>query len=143
MTPEKQAKLIKAIQTCRRKVAGLDDDGAWRDFLEAATNARSLKEMSGPQLGRALDALHKVGAPRKAAAPVSHYRDSDQVRMMRGLWLELADSGVVRDPSEMALNAFVKRQTRQDIGRLSPSAAAKVIEALKAMRDRNVAGTPS
>lgn len=143
MTPDKQAKLIKAIQTCRRKVAGLDDDGAWRDFLAANAGGDSLRAMSGPQLGRVLDALHHAGAPRKAAAPMSRYADDNQTRMIRGLWLALADSGVVRDPSEAALNAFVKRQTRQDIGRLTPAAAAKVIEALKAMRDRNLVGAPS
>ena len=140
MTPDKQAKLIKAIQTCRRKVTGLDEDGAWRDFLAANAGARSLKDMSVPQLGRALDALHKAGAPRRAAA---RYADDNQTRMIRGLWIELADMGVVRDRSETALNAFTKRQTGQDIGRLTPASAAKVIEALKAMRDRNLAGAPS
>lgn len=143
MTPDKQAKLIKAIQTCRRKVTGLDEDGAWRDFLAANAGARSLKDMSVPQLGRALDALHKAGAPRRAAAPAARYADDNQTRMIRGLWIELADMGVVRDRSETALNAFTKRQTRQDIGRLTPASAAKVIQVLKAMRDRNLAGAPS
>ena len=112
---ESKARLIKAIQTCRRRVDGLAADEGWRDFLEKTTGERSLKEMTGPQLGRVLDALHASGAPRKAPA---RYTATPQMKMIRGLWLELADLGAVQDRSESALSAFVKRQARQDFGRL-------------------------
>lgn len=138
MKTDNHARLIRAIQTCRRKVEGLDEDTTWRDFLQTHGGGRSLSAMSGPAMGRVLDALHKAGAPTKAAAPAPRYRDTDQSRMIRGRWIELADMGVVRDRSEVAMSAFVKRQTAQDIGLLSPENAAKVIEALKAMKARAV-----
>lgn len=141
MKADNQARLIKAIQTCRRKVSGLDGDDDWRDFLEKAAGGRSLKAMTGPQLGRVLDALHAAGAPRLAPQPAgrSRYAASRQMAMIRGLWLELADLGVVQDRSESALSAFVKRQTRQDFGRLDQQAAERVIEALKSWRARTLA----
>jgi len=129
---DKRTRLIKAVQACRRKVEGLDDDDAWRDFLEATAGLRSLSDMNAPQMGRVLDALHARGAPRTA----SRYTNTQQMRMIRGLWLELADLGTVRDRSEAALNTFVKRQTGQDVGRLDPRAAGQVIEALTAWRQR-------
>lgn len=131
---DKRAKLIRAVQACRRKVAGLDGDTAWRDFLEKAAGGRSLSAMTAPQIGRVLDALHKAGAPRPA--PASRFADTPQMRMIRGLWLELADRGAVRDRSEAAIAAFVERQTGQQIGRLGVRAADTVIEALKGWRER-------
>lgn len=135
MKAESTARIIKAIQTCRGKVAGLADDDVWRDLLEGTTGKRSLRDMTGPQLGRVLDVLHSRGAPR-LERPRSRYADTTQMRMIRGLWLELADLGVVRDRSEAALGTFVQRQTRQDFGRLDPQAAEQVIEALKRWRSR-------
>lgn len=133
-----KARLIKAAQTCRRKVAGLEADGDWRAFLERVTGQTSLRAMSGPQLGRVLDALHDAGAPKKA--PASRFADTAQMRMIRGLWIELAELGAVSDASEKALGAFVKRQTGQELGRLNARASAQVIEALKGWRGRAGAG---
>jgi phage gp16-like protein len=129
-----KARFIKAVQTCRRKVAGLEADEDWRAFLERATGKTSLRAMSGPQLGRVLDALHAAGAPKKAQA--SRFAATSQMRMIRGLWIELADLGQVQDRSESALSAFVTRQTGQDLGRLNAQASARVIEALKSWRGR-------
>lgn len=136
---EKRARLIKAIQACRRQVAGLDDDTAWRDWLDKVAGGRSLSAMTGPQLGRVLDGLHAAGAPKRAPSrPAgSRYADTQQMRMIRGLWAELAGMEAIRDPSEQALGAFILRQTRQQMGYLSPANAAKVVEALKAMRRRH------
>lgn len=136
----KRNKIIKAIQACRRKVEGLGDDEPWRDFLERASGGRSLRDMTGPQLGKVLDALHRAGAPKtspRGGRP--RYVDSKQLDMIRGLWIELADAGVVRSRSEDALSAFIRRQTRQDMGALYPRQATAVIEALKAMRGRTEA----
>lgn len=132
---DRRRRLIVAVQSCRGKVAGLGDDTVWRDFLEANAGGRSLSAMSPSQIGRVLDALHKAGAPRRPR-PASRYADTTQMRMIRGLWLELADMGAVADRSEAALGKFVRRQTRQDFGRLDPRAAEQVIEALKAWKAR-------
>jgi len=48
---------IKAVQACRRQVAGLDDDDAWREFLgRAAGGQTSLRAMGYRDLGKVLDA---------------------------------------------------------------------------------------
>lgn len=131
-------KRIKAVQACRRQVAGLDDDAAWRAFLgRAAGGQTSLRAMGYRELGKVLDALHAAGAPRPGGGPSrSRYADDQQMRMIRGLWIECADVGVVKNRAEEALNAFVKRQTGQEIGALSAGKARAVIEALKSMRGR-------
>jgi phage gp16-like protein len=123
------AGLIRAAQTCRGKVSGLAEDEAWRDFLERVTTRRSLREMSPPQIGRVIEELHRLGAPR-----LNRPLPSPQARLARGLWIELAEIGAVRDRSDAALNAFVRRQSNVDAARwlTEPAEAKKVVEALKA-----------
>jgi hypothetical protein len=115
-------------------VAGLADDEPWRDFLAVhAGGQTSTRAMSKGQLDAVIQALYRAGAPRLApkAGGKPRYADDARMRMIRGLWITLADAEVVRDRSESALATFVRRQTGQDLGALYPSAASKVIEALK------------
>ncbi len=133
--------LIAKVQTLRRMVPALSDEDTWRAFLAVNANANgvtSTRAMSEGQLRTVVEALHQAGAPRKApgAKAPARYADTAQMAMIRALWLELADLGAVKDRSEAALSAFIKRQTRQDVGRLFPSTAASVIEALKSWRAR-------
>ncbi|WP_431282705.1 regulatory protein GemA [Humitalea sp. 24SJ18S-53] len=145
--PDAMKRLVVAIQVRRRKLEGLAEEADWRAFLGRVTAGEvSLRAMNGRQLGKVLDALHDAGAPRSAGGPQrSRYADDPQTKMMRGLWIELHQAGRVRNPSEEALNAFVKRQTQQDMGALSAARAAAVIEALKGMMNRpapKAGGTP-
>lgn len=129
-----QGKLVRAIQACRRQVAGLEEEGAWRGFLERHAGKRGLREMSGAELGKVLDALHASGAPRRGPKRTD---DDPQLRMIRGLWLELADLGAVRSREETAIAGFVARQTGVEaLQWLDSHGANKVIEALKRWRDR-------
>ncbi|SMH62859.1 regulatory protein GemA [Azospirillum agricola] len=127
------------VQVLRRQVPDLADDDVWRPWLAHVTGGTtSTRSMTETQLRAVVDALHGAGAPRKAPAAIGRrrYTDTAQMAMIRGLWLELADLGAVRDRSEAALAAFVKRQTRQDVGWLSPQVAVRVVEALKSWRTR-------
>ena len=138
-------KRIKAVQACRRQVTGLEEDDAWRDFLGRTVRGQtSLRAMGYRDLGKVLDALHAAGAPKVGGgARRSRYADDQQTRMMRGLWIDLANAGAVRNRQEEALSAFIKRQTGQDMGALSAANARRVIEALKAMLKRaDEAATP-
>lgn len=133
------ARLIAAVHACRRAVVGLEDEAAWRAFLNRVAGGESLRAMDGRALGRVLDELHKAGAPRKAGARAGRpaLDDRQQVRMARGLWIELHDAGAVRDPSEAALEAFAKRVTRKArLAWCAPADLNKLIEALKDWRDR-------
>lgn len=141
--PDGLKRVIQAIQATRRQVAGLADDETWRAWLaKRPGGVTSLREMEGRQLGAVLDDLHKAGALRRTADQHGRrrYVDDQQMKMIRGLWIELHKAGKVRNPSEEALGAFVRRQTRQDMGALSPAAAAAVIEALKRMKARPTRG---
>jgi hypothetical protein len=55
------------------------------------------------------------------------------IRKIRALWVALHNLGALRDASEQALAAFVKRQTGRDaLAFLTPADANKAIGALKA-----------
>lgn len=133
------AKLIRTVQACRRQVPGLNEDEVWRLFLAVTVGKNSLRAMTGRELGRVIDALHAKGAPRlagkKAGQPLKD--DRAQARMARGLWIELHREGHVNDPSEAALDRFAERITRKAHLRwCGPADLNKVVEALKAWRDR-------
>jgi phage gp16-like protein len=136
------------------------DDGTYRAILERLTGKRSAADCSDAELGRVLDEFKAKGwkprqaggvcmstnkhpdqtanlalrsAPRPATSAAAH----PLARKARALWLSLYQLGVVRDPSEPALEAFAKRQLGVD--RLHWAVASEgnsLIEALKAMAER-------
>ncbi len=62
-----------------------------------------------------------------------------QSRKIRALWLNLHKIGEVRDPSERALAAFLKRMTGRPFLQWTTSAQkSKVIESLKLWMDRAI-----
>lgn len=92
--------------------------------LDFAGRKRFLDTLNGLLAARGLE---KVGGkqPRKLA-------DDPQSRKIRALWLELHAAGKVRNPSESALAAFVKRQTGRDaLQWLNGREASAVIEDMK------------
>lgn len=147
---EAPQRLMKAVHACRRQVPALADDAAWRGFLVKAAGKASLRDMNGRELGRVMDALHENGAPRLAGAaaagpgrPATLLDSRPQARMVRGIWIEMAKAGVVRDSSERALDAFAKRVTGLDSLRFCDARQLNlVVEAVKDMRDRAAAPPP-
>lgn len=74
-------------------------------------------------------------APAKPDLPIGE--DRDQVKMIRGLWIELHEFGAVRDASELAMCSYVKRMTGKDHPKfLDIDQASDIIEQLKKWRDR-------
>jgi hypothetical protein len=125
---DKRNRLIGSIHGLRRRVPHLTDEDVWRDFLAVNAGVSSLRQMDGMQLGRVLDALTKRSAKvvRRQAG-----RDPLQ-RKVVALWLTLRDMGELRDASDRALDAFVKRTAGVDALRWADGpACVKVIEALK------------
>lgn len=106
-----KAAAIKAIQTRRRQVAGLLEDDAWRDFLDAATDGcRSLREMNAGQLAHVAAALTKAGAPTGPGRAAALLPRDPQSRKLRALWITMGQAGIVRDRREAALCAWCARQ---------------------------------
>lgn len=111
-----------------KKDLGLSES-EYRAMLEHATGKRSAAEMHFSELDRALVALKAAGwKEKKKAAPGG----KAHVGMIHKLWGDLDAAGVLDDPSDRGLRAFVVRQTGVASPEfLDPKAATKVIEGLK------------
>lgn len=130
---------LAAIHVAKKQLR-LDDD-TYRALLVGLTGLDSSAKMNTYQRRLVIEHLRKKGfekRPGAGAGPSKFVYLSDaQLRMVRGLWIDLARAGAVRDSSELALNHFVKRMTGiETLSWLTPEAANKVIEALKSWSAR-------
>lgn len=114
-----RASKIRMIQVAKREL-DLSDD-AYREAVGRAVKGKSsCSDCTTLQLDRVIDELKRLGfKPRKPAAakPKPERRPldtSDEGSKARAVWLLLAEIGAVRDPSEAALNAYVRRQAGVD-----------------------------
>lgn len=150
---------IKKIQIAKRwavdNLGGFDDD-TYRDLLQEAGAKRdkdgkyscTLLDWRGRMavLKRFEELGWKPLPARKAHTTklcgekpgvCRRQADDDQSKMARGIWIELHTLGEVRDPSEKALNGFVKRMTKiADLSWCNFAQKSTIIEALKDMRAR-------
>ena len=123
------------------KQTGMTDD-EYRFTLQDRFGVDSSAELTNGQLHTLLDIFRARGfqdAPGTKAKvkPKAELASDGQSKMIRALWLELRDAGVLRDPSEQGLAMFIKRQTGVErLEWLSTAKASQVIEALKAWVDR-------
>ena len=112
-------------------------DDTYRAILGRFGNKVSAKDMNVSELERVLEHLKQAGfqvRPKKGTIPLA---TDPQSKMIRGLWLELSDMGVVEDRSENALRKFVVRLTRVDsLQWLTAPQASRVIEHLKKWKTR-------
>jgi len=142
--PNSRQSLIRLIHVAKHDLA-LDND-TYRAMLVAVTGKHSSADLTVPQLERVLAHMkahgftvrHKTPAnrPRHSRHPagsVSRPLAQDaQSTKIRALWLSLHDRGAVRDSSEAALSAYVKRITHVDaLQWLNTNQASRVIETLK------------
>lgn len=113
------------------------DDASYRAMLEHLTGHDSAGRCSVPQLERVLSHMESKGFNPQPATKGRKLADDRQSKMIRGIWLELHKMGAVRNPSERALAAYIKRQTGVErLEWLTVVQASDVIEALKKWRDR-------
>ncbi len=132
-----KGKMIQLIHIAKGKL-GLDD-AEYRAILERKTGKTSSKGMSMSELEAVLEHMRTIGfEDRSGGKPGGKARavklaDDPQSRLIRHLWLTLRDlAGGVRNSSEQALAAYVKRQTGVErLEWLTTHQAASVIEALK------------
>lgn len=123
--------LIRMIQKAIRDLGLREEE--YRDLYERVAGTRSLSAMQPWQRWKIVEALKiDYGFETTASAQSVPLCDKPQARKIRSLWLELRDMGVLRNISEAALLAYVKRLTGVermewlDAGQLS-----YVIETLK------------
>ena len=137
---------LQKIHIARKQLAMSDD--TYRSLLREISKDRtdSSGELTHVERAQLLKHMERCGfkarkpkqnrrAPAKPDLPIGD--DRDQVKMIRGLWIELHEFGAVRDASELAMCAYVKRVTRKDHPKfLDIDQASDIIEQLKKWRDR-------
>lgn len=123
-------RLIRLIHVAKRDLA-LDDD-SYRAILQRIGKKASAADLAVPELEKVLEHMKRSGFKVRSKKGDRPQASDDQSKMIRGLWLELAGMEVVRNSSEAALGAFVKRMAKVDtLQWLSTEQASQVIEHLK------------
>lgn len=128
-----------------KKDLGLDDE-TYRAMLARLTGKTSSRDCSDAQLGLVLDEMKAKGwkpafkvVARNPGAPTRRgaLASSPMARKARAMWISLHQLGVVRDPSEAALESFGRRQLGvEKLQWADQSHGNRLIEALKAMAQR-------
>lgn len=132
--------LIGKIHVAKSQL-GLDD-ATYRAILRRVTGKESAKECSFTELENLKAEMENLGwKPARKAHPRAGTRplaDGEVAAKLRALWISGYHLGVVKDPSEAALAAFVKRATGgkkrgvDALQWLTDADARKAIEAVKA-----------
>ena len=129
------------------KQLGIESEDA-RDLYERVTRKRSLKLMTSNEHQAVIGELRRLGfrptlrgaggagAPQGEGGASKGPRNALQGRFAKQLqayWIDLWNLGLVRDRTDAALIAFVRRQTRIDDPKwvLDAATAARAIEAMK------------
>jgi len=107
-----RARLIKLIHVAKRDL-GLDEP-TYRTMLRTAGKAESTTAMGVPALMRVLEQAKKAGFKVRHKTADRRQDTRPEARKVRALWLFLHALGAVRDPSEAALAAYVKRIAKVD-----------------------------
>ena len=128
--PQNRNAIVAKVHVAKKEL-GLDEE-TYRALLKDVTGQESTKELTMPQLESVIERLIKQGfKPKKTKADRAFAQDAPS-KKIRALWLELNKAGLVKDPNESALCAFVKRQTGVEaLQWLTPDQSRNVIEALK------------
>ena len=123
-------RLIKLIQVARRDL-GLDEPN-YRGILFAQGGNDSLAAMSIDGMQKVLDYLKGQGFKVRSTKTDRKQATGKDASKVRALWLFLHELGAVRDPSEAALTAYVKRIAKvDDVQWMRGARVEAVIETLK------------
>lgn len=112
----RRATLIKLIQVARRDLGRLSglDDLAYRDILRIVGKSESLAAMTVPNMELVLAHMKSKGFVVRPKAGDRRQTINPDASKVRALWLFLHALDEVRDPSEKALAAYVKRIAKVD-----------------------------
>ncbi len=132
--------LLKLVQIGKRELCM--DDSAYREMLNGITGQRSSKNLSQWQLSKVLDRLKELGFKPKPLKK-KPYPKALEVTKIRAIWITMHKQGFIRNGSDAAIDAYVRRMTVSYNGRgiekanwLKPHLAAEVLESLKQWHHR-------
>lgn len=136
---QRRRALLAKVHIAKKQLGLSDDD--YRAIIFQHCSAMSAADATEAQLAAIVQHFGQRGF-KTAAKGVPGRRapavDTPSARKARSLWISLHQLGVVRNPSEQALEAFACRQLQCDHWRWSDQAMAyRLIEALKAMAKRH------
>lgn len=119
------------------KQLGIEDEDDRRDLFERVTKKRSLKLMTFGEIKQVETELARLGF-KKTSKPRSNVLEGAYAKKLQALWIGAWNLGIVKNKSDKALLAFVKRQTGVDHTRFlrHKEDGDKAIEALKAWMAR-------
>ena len=141
MQPSNRQRLIRLIHVAKRDLS-LDDD-TYRSILKRFGRKESSSDLTVPELEQVLEHLKRSGfkvrskgkpAKPKAvkAMPSRPLAQDAESKKIRALWLFLHELGAVKNPSEEALAAYVKRIAGVDaLQWISGEQAERLIETMK------------
>lgn len=108
------SKLLKLVQIGKRELQM--DDEAYRDLLEEVTGQRSSRGLPDFKLSMVIDRMKSLGfVPRQQSQSQTNqrrYRSSEAPKIL-AIWITMFKQGFVRNGSDQALDAYVKRMTSQ------------------------------
>lgn len=140
MQPSNRQRLIRLIHVAKRDLS-LDDD-TYRSILLRFGGKESSSDLTVPKLEQVLEHLKrsgfkvrstgKVTSVSKPARPSRALAQDAESKKIRALWLFLHELGAVKNPSEEALAAYVKRIAGVDaLQWISGEQAERLIETMK------------
>lgn len=140
---QRRRALLAKVHIAKVQLGMVEDD--YRAVIQRHTGAPSAKDASEDQLVAVLKEFEAKGfSPRARLDPVRRgsraprRADHPVARKARAMWLSLHQLGVVRNPSEAALDAFACRQLGCTVMQWADQALGyRLIEALKAMAQRH------
>lgn len=128
--------LIAKIHVAQKDMGLCDDD--YRAILLRVAGVGSAADMTEPQMQAVLAEFKRLGWQAKPRSGRTSSADHPSARKARALWISLHQLGVIRNPAESALEAFAARQLKvQKLQWINQSHCYKLVEALKAMAERN------
>ncbi|MFL7009302.1 gp16 family protein [Enterovibrio norvegicus] len=142
---QQRTRLIQLIHVGKRELQ-LDDE-TYRALLKRETGNGSCKTMRLDELDKVLSAMERQGfkrkkranpkQPKKRLSPKTQGKP-DVISKIRALWITMAKEGIIRDGSETALDAYVRRMTKRQngkgigcIGWCDDEKAYRILESLK------------
>ncbi|EJG4850025.1 DUF1018 domain-containing protein [Salmonella enterica] len=139
-------KLISTIHVAKRELR-LDED-TYRDALRTATGKTSCRDMTLPELSKALAAFKKRGFKVRSKLHNRALKPATVTAKIRAIWRLMHAQGFLASDGEAALNRWVRKQTAPQNGgegvanyqwlEKEPALASDVLERLKRWHRREM-----
>lgn len=148
-----KARLVQLVHIGKQQL-NIDDE-SYRAMLKRLTNKTSSTKCTVVELHKVLHELQSKGAKvtwfaKSAKKPTAYSPATGETKVkseithkIRAVWITMGKHGFLKDPSEQALNAYVRKVINKNrktlvlnVGALESNEAAKMLEILKKWHKR-------